>query len=101
MNLASLDVYDQEVKVYVIALVVSGVLLLATALIGFGSTAGARVLNAIVGLVALGYAGYIYFAEPDTVRIFLYAFILPALLIINVFRSRKAKEEAGAGTPSA
>lgn len=98
MNLAVTEISEGTFQAYVIALGVSGLLLLLTAAIGFGSTAGARVISAIIGLGFLGYAVYLEFFMPEdqTFSIFYYAFIVPIVVLINVFRSRKAKGQAPA-----
>jgi hypothetical protein len=105
MYLAVQEVSESTFQIYVIALGVSGILLLLTALIGFGSTAGARVVSALVGLAFLGYGIYLEFflADGATFSMYYYAFIVPILVLINVFRSRKAKkdEAATAGRPPA
>jgi phosphate/sulfate permease len=97
-------VSDSTFMMYVIALGVSGALLLLVALIGFGSTVASRVISAVVGLAFAGYAIYLQFLMPDdaTFNIFYAAFIVPVLVLIQVFRSRKQKREAdAAGTPAA
>jgi hypothetical protein len=86
---------DTVANIYVIALLVGGVILLATAGVGFGSGVGARVINGILGLGMLGYAVYLlFFFEGGTIEIFFYVFIVPFLAIINLFKNRKAKDEA-------
>lgn len=102
MFMAVQEVSDSMFQTYVIALGVSGILLLLTALIGFGATAGSRIISALVGLAFLGYGIYLEFflADGATFSMYFYAFIVPILVIINVFRSRKAKKEA-VGTPPA
>jgi hypothetical protein len=91
MNLAVTEVSDGMFTTYVVALGISGIVLLLAAAIGFGSTAGARVLSGIIGLGFLGYAIYLQFflADGAEFRMFFYAFIAPVLAIINIFRSRK------------
>jgi hypothetical protein len=99
------EVSETEFMAYVIALGVSGALLLLVALIGFGSTVAARVTSAVVGLAFAGYAIYLQFflAEGATFRKYYFAFIVPVLVIIQVFVSRKQKKEEAeaAGTPAA
>jgi len=95
-------VSESTFMTYVIALGVSGALLLLIALIGFGSTVASRVVSAVVGLAFAGYAIYLQWimADDATFNIYYYAFIVPVLVIIQVFRSRKQKKEE-AETPTA
>ena len=88
---------DPTFSTYVVALLGSGIILLLMAAIGFGASAGARVLNAIVGLAMLGYGVYLGFIFTGVEYwMAYYVFIVPVLLIINVFRSRKSKDEVPA-----
>jgi hypothetical protein len=100
------EVSPSEFMTYVIALGVTGALLLLVALIGFGSTVAARVTSALVGVAFAGYAIYLQFflADRATFGKFYFAFIVPVLVIIRVFLSRKQKKEeaeAPTGTPAA
>jgi hypothetical protein len=97
MNLAVTEMSEGAFNAYVIALGISGILLLIAALIGFGATTISRVISGLVGLAFLGYAIYLeFFFEGGEFRIVIYAFIVPILVLINVFRSRKQKREAAA-----
>ena len=89
---------DSQLSIYIVALFGSGLLLLLMAAIGFGATGGSRALNAIIGLAMIGYGVYLGFIlKPgDTYWMAYYVFIVPVLLIINVFRSRKSKDEVPA-----
>ena len=88
---------DSTFSTYVVALLGSGLILLLMALIGFGANAGSRILNAVIGLAMIGYGVYLGFiSESDTYWMSYYVFIVPVLLIINIFRSRKSKTEASA-----
>ena len=82
---------------YVGGLVLSGVILLALAAVGFGLKSTAqRVLNGVIGLAMLGYAGYVLFMtdEGDTIYVFWYVFIVPILLIINVIKHARQRSNA-------
>jgi len=85
---------DSTFSIYVVALLGSGLILLLMAAIGFGATAGSRILNAIIGLAMIGYGVYLGFIfESGSYWMSYYVFAVPVLLIINIFRSRKAKSE--------
>jgi hypothetical protein len=88
-------VSDSAFMTYVIALGVSGALLILVALVGFGSTVASRVISGLVGLAFAGYAIYLQFfmADDATFSMYYYAFIVPVLVLIQVFRSRKQKKE--------
>lgn len=89
---------------YVAVLGLSGVLMLVIAALGLGNTAGMRVLNGVLGLAALGYAIYLIstvFINGGEYRIFIYAFILPIIAIVNLVKGLKARNEAPAETPGA
>jgi hypothetical protein len=90
------EISEGAFQAYVIALGVSGLLLLLAAAIGFGATAGSRVISALVGLAFLGYGIYLEFIMPadQTFSMFYYAFIVPVVVLVNVFRSRKTKAQA-------
>jgi hypothetical protein len=78
---------------YVIALVLSGLLLVIVAGTGLGGQGvGMRILNAAIGLAFLGYAFWIFFLskDGDTIRILFYVFIVPIALVVQVFRNRRA-----------
>jgi phosphate/sulfate permease len=88
---------DSSFSIYAVALLGSGLILLLMALIGFGASTGSRVVSAIVGLAMLGYGVYLAFIfEGGEYWRFIYVFIVPVLLIISIFRSRKSKDEAPA-----
>ncbi len=89
-------VSEGQFMAYVIALGVSGALLLIVAAIGFGATVASRVISALVGLAFAGYAIYLQFflADDATFNMYYYAFIVPILVLIQVFRSRKQKQDA-------
>ncbi len=88
-------VSDTTFMTYVIALGVSGALLILVALVGFGSTVASRVISGLVGLAFAGYAIYLQFflPEDETFSMYYYAFIVPILVLIQVFRSRKQQKE--------
>jgi hypothetical protein len=95
MHLAVLEMNDTTFYGYTALLGLSGVILLVLAVVGFGAGVGSRLLSALFGLGFFGYAIYLaFFFEGTSVTIFFYAFIVPILLIINVFKSRKAAREA-------
>src|SRR5687767_10389854 len=80
---------DGTFAAYVAALCVSGVILLIIAAVGLGQSAGMRALDAVIGLAFLGYGGYLALIfDGDEYVIFFYAFIVPVLLIVQIFRNR-------------
>jgi hypothetical protein len=91
--LAALQVDENVTLAYLAALGIAGVLMLVVAAVGFGGTTGQRVINAIVGLVMLGYLGYIFIAQPETIRVFWFVFIVPILLIIQVVKSARNRPQ--------
>lgn len=96
MHLAALEFNDSTFLAYVVALGVSGLLLLILALVGFGAGTGSRILSGLFGLGFLGYAIYLAFIFDGTeFRMFIYAFIVPILFIVNIVKSR-GKKTAGA-----
>jgi hypothetical protein len=79
---------------YLGVLLLSGVLMLVIAGVGLGASAGARVLNAVLGLAALGYGIYLIttvFINGGSYRIFIYAFILPVIAIVQLVKGLKAR----------
>jgi len=90
-------VSDGTFLAYIALLAVSGILLAVLGIGGFGQSKGARVIDGLFALVFLGYAFYLLFVfEGGTVRIMFYAFIVPILAVVQVFKARKAKREAEA-----
>ncbi len=88
---------DRTLDINIYALGISGIVLLFMGIAGFGATVGSRVLSVVVGLAALGYAGYLAFVlEGDSYWMWYYVYILPILLIVNAFRSAKARKDAAA-----
>jgi len=81
-------------NVYTILLIVSGLLLVVTGASIRGQSAGMRVLNIIVGVGFLAYGLYLAFIfDGDSYRVFLYAFIVPILLLVQTFRARRASRQ--------
>ncbi len=98
MHLAVIEMNDSTFLGYTALLAISGLIMLVLAIFGFGAGGGSRALSGLFGLGFLGYAIYLaFFFDGGSVSIFFYAFIVPILLIVNVFKSRKAAKE-GVGT---
>lgn len=94
MNLAVLEMNNTTFLTYTALLAISGVIMVVLAIVGFGASTGSRILSGILGVGFFGYAVYLTFiSDDDTVIVFYYAFIAPILLIVNVFKSRKAAKE--------
>ena len=93
MQLALSDMSDGTFVTYLIALTISGILLLIMAIGGFfKETRGSRILSAAIGVAFLGYAFYLSFIfTGGTVWMSYYVFIVPVLVIANIVRSRKEK----------
>ncbi|WP_457032833.1 hypothetical protein [Kitasatospora sp. P5_F3] len=74
---------------YIILLAVSGVLMVAMALLPVGRlTNGMRSLNGVLGVGFAGYAYYLCFVfEGGSYAIFFYAFILPVLMTAQFVKS--------------
>jgi phosphate/sulfate permease len=92
-NLASLDYManDGTFAFYVLALGVSGILLLIVAALGLGQSVGMRILDAVIGIAFLGYGGYLALIfEGESYRIFFYAFVVPILLLFQIFKGWRA-----------
>ncbi|MFU8853077.1 hypothetical protein ACNAW0_19120 [Micromonospora sp. SL1-18] len=81
---------------YVGALGLSGVLLAVLAIFGLGS----RIVNGLIGLIALGYSGYLLYEyltmEEFTYQRFVYAYILPAIAIYQLYKGIKDRKAAAA-----
>ena len=103
MYIAAAELTQETVNMYAIGLWVAGAIMVLLGIIPLKQSTGARVINAVVGLAAIGYGVYVRFfvEEGDTVWLSYYMFILPVLLIINAFRSRKQESSETSSTPSA
>ena len=90
-----LNTEDATLMAYIAALAISGVLLVALGATNFiKQSTGLRVLNVVIGLAFLGYAFYLFFIfDGGTYRIFIYAFILPVLLIITAIRQSRTQQQ--------
>jgi high-affinity Fe2+/Pb2+ permease len=77
---------------YIALLFVSAVLLAVLAIGGFGQSAGARAIDGIAAAAFLGYAVYLlFFFEGGKYTVFLYAFVVPVIAVVQMVKSRKAK----------
>ncbi|MFG1606855.1 hypothetical protein [Actinoplanes sp. NPDC049265] len=84
---------------YIALLVVSGAILAVLGLGGFGQSKGARIIDGVFAAAFVAYAGYLLFAfDGGTVIISYYAFIVPILAIVQMFKARKAKRQMAAET---
>ena len=95
---------DRELLAYTGLLAVSGLLLVVLAVVGLGQRPVSRIADGLFGLAFLGYAGFLVWAQPDTIYVFYYAFALPVLLLVHAFRSRRrarARRLAAGFTPEA
>ena len=87
---------------YVALLFASGVLLAVLAIGGFGQSKLARGIDAVAALGFLGYSLYLLlFFDGGEVRVFIYAFLVPVLAVIQIFRNRKAQRELAESTAPA
>ncbi len=84
---------EGEFHAYVGLLAVSAVILSVLAARGFGQSAGARVLDGVFAAGFLGYAGYLVIADPDTVRIFFYAFAAPVIGVVHAVKAARAARD--------
>jgi hypothetical protein len=80
---------------YTAFLAISGLAMIAIAIIKGGQTNGARVLNGVLGVAFFGYAFYLAFLfRGGHYLLFFYAFILPILLIVRFFRTLGDRQQA-------
>ncbi|WP_250037785.1 Yip1 family protein [Paractinoplanes maris] len=93
---------DGEFLGYAGALAVAGLLFLILAVLGLGQGLVMRVLDVLLGLAFLGYAGYLMVVAPDSPFTSWFVFVTPALglaaAVVARRRSRariKRLEEAG------
>jgi hypothetical protein len=98
MQLAVSEMSDGTFDFYLVALTVSGLLLLILAIGGFfKESTGSRLFSGAIGVVFLGYAFYLFFIfTGGNVWMSYYVFIVPVLVIMNIVRSRKEKALANA-----
>lgn len=90
---------DPVFSSYVLALVVTGVIMMLLASVGRTST-GLRLFNGLVGAAFFGYGIYLaFFFTGAEYFIFFKAFILPAILIFKTVVSLFSKEQEEA-TPA-
>ncbi|MRH88156.1 hypothetical protein GFY24_12000 [Nocardia sp. SYP-A9097] len=74
---------------YVGLLALSGVIMLALAVVKNGQSSPSRLLNALFGAAFLGYAGYLAFLfDGGSYLVFFQAFIVPVIMVVNFFRNR-------------
>lgn len=85
--------------VYELLLMLGGIAMIVTGLAIREQSTGSRILNGVAGLAFFCYGFYLMFLAPVGTRytIFVWAFILPVLLIVRAVKARKeAREEAAA-----
>lgn len=86
---------------YIALLFASAVLLSVLAIRGFGQATLARVFDGILAVAFLVYAVYLLlFFQGGNVRIFIYAFLVPVMAVVQVVRHRKAQRAAAAAQAS-
>jgi hypothetical protein len=90
-HLAAEEISDSTFLVYIAALAVSGVVLIALGAFNFvRQPLVMRIVDAVVGVGFLGYAFYLMFIfEGGSFRLLYYPFVLPVLLIVQAVRNRK------------
>jgi hypothetical protein len=91
----ALELTENMYLAYNATLAFSGVLLAWLAISGFGNAStGSRVLNGLFAVGFLGYAGYLFFANPDSVTILFYAFAVPVIMLFRAFQSWQASKKS-------
>lgn len=89
-TLAELALNTGTELAYIAALCVSGIILIVLTAIGINKTSPAsRILGGLVGVAMLSYGAYVFFAEPSSVWVFWYVFIVPIGLIVQIFKARR------------
>ncbi|HEY7225514.1 MAG TPA: hypothetical protein VH561_18220 [Micromonosporaceae bacterium] len=85
-------------QVYRVAIVLCGVVLVALATRGLGATVLARLISAVVGVILVGYGGYLIFFvdEGHLYEVYPFLFILPALVVGFHLYSRVLNREVDA-----
>ena len=84
---------------YELLLMLGGIAMIVTGLAIREQSTGSRILNGVAGLAFFCYGFYLMFLAPVGTRytVFVWAFILPVLLIVRAVKARKeAREEAAA-----
>jgi hypothetical protein len=91
-------VSDRTFVTYLVAVAVSGVLMLLIAAVGFGASLTPRLFSGVLGLVFLGYGIWVAFIRSNHGVFVLYpvGFVLPILVIGLVLYSRVANREIDA-----
>ena len=87
---------------YIALLFVSGVLLTVFAAGGFGLSKGSRIVDGLFAAAFLIYSAYLLlFFDGGRVVISFYAFVVPVIAVVQLFKVRKARSEAAAVMPPA
>ena len=82
---------------YILLLAISGMLLLALGVGGFGQAVGARLADGLFGVGFLGYAFYLFFVfDGGEVRILFYAFVVPIVGVIQAVTAYRARRVSAA-----
>ena len=97
-RLATEYVSDSTHLTYLVALAVSGALMLVIAVVGIGASLTPRLFSGALGVVFLGYGVWVAFIRPKEGVFAMYpvAFILPILVIGLVLYSRVSNREIDA-----
>ena len=82
-------------NLYRAAILVAGLVLVALAVRGFGATVLARVFSGLVGVIFVGYAGWLwlFIEEGHLYEVYPWLFILPALVVGYHFYTRTVNRE--------
>ncbi|MGK5681602.1 hypothetical protein [Actinoplanes sp. URMC 104] len=83
---------DAEFLAYAGSLALGGLLFLILAVLGLGQGVVLRVLDVLIGLAFLGYAGYLMVVAPESPFVSWFVFITPAAgLVVAVTARRRAR----------
>jgi hypothetical protein len=86
--------------IYCLLLVLSGVVLLASAIGGFGQRPGARIAEALFGGGFVAYGVHLlFFFDGGEFTMFYYAFVAPVLAVVHVVKSRRRTAQRAAQQP--
>jgi hypothetical protein len=96
--LAVQSIAESTFNLYRAAILLSGLALVALAAWGFGATGLARVFSGVVGVIFVGYAGWLWlFLEAgELYEVYPWLFILPVLVVGYHFYTRVLSREIDA-----
>jgi hypothetical protein len=85
------EISDTAFLLIIVGYVIGGLVCLGVAATGFGGSN--RIVTGLIGVAAIVYAGYLFFAPTDSVWVFPYLLLVPVIVLFQAFRNRSGNPQ--------